>query len=363
MRVVVVGATGNVGTSVVEALVRERSVDAITGIARRVPDKRVDRVQWVGADVRGDDLETHFHGADVVVHLAWLFQPARRPMVTWEANVGGTERVLRAVAAAQVPAVVYASSVGAYSPGPRDRRVPESWPTDGWQAAAYTREKAYVERLLDLFEAENPQVRVVRMRPGFIFRRETAGEQRRLFLGPLVPNRLVRPGLVPILPLPRGLRFQAVHSADVGQAFAAAIVSDARGPFNVAAEPVVDADVLAGLFDARPVSLPYRVVRSAVASAWHARLVPAPPELFDAFMHLPLLDIGRARAELGWTPRFTAEEALDELLIGLRTAAGGDTPPLDAHAGGPWRIHEFTTGIGAADLVDRREHREAAPLG
>ena len=48
-----------------------------------------------------------------------------------------------------VGAVVYASSVGAYSPSPKDRAVDEGWPTDGWPSAAYIREKAYLERVLD----------------------------------------------------------------------------------------------------------------------------------------------------------------------------------------------------------------------
>ncbi|WP_369028531.1 NAD-dependent epimerase/dehydratase family protein, partial [Nocardia farcinica] len=108
-----------------------------------------------------------FRGADVVVHLAWLFQPTHRPLDTWRANVGGTARVLEAVAAARVPALVYASSVGAYSPCTDDRPVSESWPTEGWPGAAYMLEKAYVERLLDTFERQQPDCRVVRMRPAF----------------------------------------------------------------------------------------------------------------------------------------------------------------------------------------------------
>ena len=82
-----------------------------------------------------------------------------------------------------MPALVYASSVGAYSPGPKDRAVDEGWPTHGWPGASYTREKAYLERVLDAFEARHPGVRVVRMRPGFIFKRESAHEQRRIFGG------------------------------------------------------------------------------------------------------------------------------------------------------------------------------------
>ncbi|WP_280491661.1 NAD-dependent epimerase/dehydratase family protein [Nocardia asiatica] len=353
MRVVVVGATGNVGTSVLETLSAEAGVDSIVGIARRVPGKPCDGVEWARADVRTDDLESHFHGADVVVHLAWLFQPTHQPLVTWRANVGGTERVLRAVSATQVPALVYASSVGAYSPCHDDEPVPESWPTDGWPPAAYTREKAYVERLFDRFEAEHPERRVVRMRPGFIFRRETASQQRRLFAGPLLPNRLLRPGFPPILPIPRGLRFQAVHSADIGRAYTLAITTDARGPFNIAAEPVIDGARLAEVFEARVVTVPPALVRAALAMGWHARTLPTAPDLFDAVMRLPILDTGRARAELGWTPQFTAVDALRELLSGMRAGAGEDSPPLAHDAGGPLRWREFASGVGGRELGAR----------
>ena len=73
-----------------------------------------------------------------------------------------------------MPALLYASSVGAYSPGPKDRRVDESWPTGGTPTSYYARHKAEVERRLDRFEQEAPDVRVVRMRPGLVFKKEAA---------------------------------------------------------------------------------------------------------------------------------------------------------------------------------------------
>src|SRR5205085_11277486 len=115
-------------------------------------------------------------------------------------NVDGSLRVFEAVADAGVPALVYASSVGAYSPGPKDRAVDESWPTDGVQSSFYARHKAEVERLLDRFERDHPGVRSVRLRPGLIFKREAASEQRRLFAGPFIPTFLLRPGLIPVVP-------------------------------------------------------------------------------------------------------------------------------------------------------------------
>src|SRR5919202_141227 len=153
MRVVIVGATGNAGTSLLDALAGDRDVESVIAIAH-------------------DDLTPPFRGADVVVHLAWLIQPARRLDYLRRVNVDGSERVFRAAADAGVRALVYASSVGAYSPGPKNRLVDESWPTNGIRTSYYSRQKAEVERILDRFEREQGEIRVVRIRPALIFKRE-----------------------------------------------------------------------------------------------------------------------------------------------------------------------------------------------
>ncbi|WP_372482373.1 NAD-dependent epimerase/dehydratase family protein [Streptomyces bambusae] len=339
MKTVVVGATGNAGTSLVRRLAAEPEVTEVLGLARRLPDWRPPGVRWAAADVQpgATALEAHFEGAGAVVHLAWKFQPARDPVATWRTNVLGSLRVFEAAAAAGVPVLVHASSVGAYAPGPPDGRpVDETWPTHGWPGAAYTREKAYLERCLDAFEAAHPEIRVVRMRPAFLFKEVAAAEQRRIFAGPLLPGRLVRPGLVPAVPDLPGLRFQALHTDDAAAAYAAAVLRPVRGAFNLAADPVVDTGTLARLLHARPLRLPQGAVRAALAAAWHLRLVPADPCLYDAVLRLPLLDTARARDELGWRPRHTATEALAAFLRGLRDGAGLPTPPLHPDATGAY---------------------------
>lgn len=165
MRVVVVGATGNVGTSLLRSLGDDPEVESVLGLARRLPALELPKVEWARADVVSDDLVPRFRGADCVVHLAWLIQPSRDRNRLWLTNVHGSRRVFEAVREARVPSLVYASSVGVYSRGPKDRRVDESWPRDGIGTRYYSRHKAETERWLDRFEDERPEVRVVRLRP------------------------------------------------------------------------------------------------------------------------------------------------------------------------------------------------------
>src|SRR3954471_10846001 len=215
MRVVVTGATGNVGTALLRALGPDERVREVIGLARRRPALELPKVTWREADICKADLAPLFSGADAVVHLAWLIQPSRDEATTHAVNVEGSARVFRACGKAGAGALVYASSVGAYSPGPKDRAVDESWPTEGVPTSFYARHKAEVERLLDRFEAEFPGVRSVRLRPGLIFKREAAQQIRRYFAGPFLPSPLIRPGLIPVVPDVERLRFQAVHSLDV----------------------------------------------------------------------------------------------------------------------------------------------------
>ncbi|MEU6988079.1 NAD-dependent epimerase/dehydratase family protein [Streptomyces sp. NPDC046324] len=333
LKVVVTGATGNVGTSLMRTLAREPRIASVLGLARRTPSLTLEKTEWAEVDLslESDEprLAEYIADADAVVHLAWRFQPTHDPVETWRTNVLGSLRVFDAVAAAHVPTLVCASSVAAYSPGPENGTpVSESWPTHGWPGAAYTREKAYLERVLDTFERDHPQTRVVRMRPCFLFKEESASEQRRIFAGRYFPGWLFRPDLLPVLPELRGLRFQALHTDDAADAYRRALVRDVRGPFNLAADPVIDTAVLSSLLDARPVKVPNGAARSLLSAAWHLRVAPASPDLFDAVLKIPLLAPDRARRELDWEPSSTSLEALGAFLRGVRAGSGDATGPL-----------------------------------
>ncbi|SCE83853.1 NAD-dependent epimerase/dehydratase family protein [Micromonospora mirobrigensis] len=344
MRIVIVGASGNAGTALLRRLRQESGVE-VAGVVRRLPAEDAgepyDRVQWhscdIGAPGAADKLATIFAGAAAVVHLAWQIQPSHDQRTLHRTNVGGSRAVIDAVVRAGVPALVYASSVGTYAPGPKDHPISERWPVTGVAGSSYSRDKAEVEAMLDSVEAEHPSLRVVRLRPGLIFQRDAGTEIARYFLGPLAPVRLLRYGRIPVVPANRRLRMQGVHADDVADAYARAVLGDARGAFNIAADPVLTPELVARHFHGWTVPVASPVLRVAAMLTWRARLQPVDAGWVELGLNAPLMSSERAETELGWHPRVDALTALKELFAGMATRAHTDSPPMSGDPDLPGR--------------------------
>jgi UDP-glucose 4-epimerase len=327
MRVVVIGATGNVGTAVVGALGADPAVDEVVGVARRRPQYGLEKVTWVAADIDHDDLG-FVAGAAAVVHLAWKIQPQHDEAVLLRTNVMGTRRLLDAVLLHRVPAFVYASSVGTYAPGPKEPRVDERWPATGVPTSSYSRHKAAVEEMLDASAALHPGLRIVRMRTSLVFQRAAGAGVQRLFVGPLAPHRL--PAGLRWVPSLRGLSFQATHARDVAEAYRLA-----AGAFNVAAEPALTPRLMADAVGGRTAPLPVPLVRAGMDLTWRLRLQRSEPGWLDMALRSPLMDTSRARQVLGWEPTVSAVDAFTDLLGGMGEGAGTATTPLHPRGDGP----------------------------
>ena len=163
---------------------RDRAPDARTGTRRRCAGS------WPTSRTR--TCRRVFAGADAVIHLAWLIQPSRDAAQLERVNVHGSRRVFETAIAAGVAGLVHASSVGVYSPGPKDRAVDESWAREGVDSLFYARHKAECEHMLDGLEGRGTTI--VRLRPGLIFKREAGPEIRRLFAGPFAARVAAQAG-------------------------------------------------------------------------------------------------------------------------------------------------------------------------
>jgi UDP-glucose 4-epimerase len=355
MRIVITGASGNVGTALLRRL-NATTEDQLVGIVRRppAPTGEYERVRWHSIDLAGDDaadrLRPIFDGADAVVHLAWGFQPTRNIEYLERQAVGGTAAVLEAADAVSAGHLLHMSSVGTYTAGRYGTPVDESWSTAGIATSPYSRHKAAAESLLDDYARTTGDagVPITRMRPGFIVQRAAASGLMRYALPGYVPMRAVP--LLPVLPLDRRLRIPLVHSDDVAAAFASAIERRATGAFNLAAEPPVTRDDVAAALRAIAVHIPAGVLGALVDIAWRVRLQPIDRGWLDMAFSVPLLDCSRARAELDWQPQWTATAALADVLEGVAHAAHAESPPLRRRS----LIEQLQRDVTLGGLTTRR---------
>jgi nucleoside-diphosphate-sugar epimerase/putative sterol carrier protein len=296
MKVVVTGASGQLGTAVLERLVATRKIEKIVCLDLIPPIVPSARIDWRIADMRDPGLERHLEGADALMHLAFVVM-RRASIETMRAvNVEGSKRIFEAAAQHGVKRIVYASSVGAYGVVPgHPTPIVESTPRRPSPLLTYADNKYEVEANLDDFEVRYPDVAIVRLRPGVLLgRRITHAGQA-----------LLRRRIMPVFGDVRGA---IVWDEDVADAAVLALMGQARGAYNLVASDSLPGEEVARLAGFRPVHVP----RAAVGAASWASSALAPlmgEKRIDAgwaesaWVEL-IVSSEKARDELGWKPRY-----------------------------------------------------------
>jgi dihydroflavonol-4-reductase len=158
VKVFVTGGTGFIGGEVVRQL-RERGNEVACLV--RSPEKAA-RLRELGCELHSGDLGDErairkgMEGCDAVVHAAAMYEvgiPASQRPAMHEANVGGTERVMRAALDEKVQRIVYVSTVGIFG-NTHGRVVDESYENPETDFTSYyeeTKLEAHkvVQRMVD----------------------------------------------------------------------------------------------------------------------------------------------------------------------------------------------------------------------
>lgn len=326
LRVAVTGPTGEIGISTVEALEDHPDVGEIIGMARRPFDPQArgwTKTRYLQGDILDraavDELVAD---ADVVVHLAFIIMGSREESA--RINLAGTRNVFEAtVAAARPRRLVYTSSVAAYGYHP-DNPVPitEDVAPRGSAEHYYSEQKAACEAALTEITA-GADLEVYVLRPCIV-----AGPKAPALADAMPWNQLPTPvrRLTQALPLLKppfpdpGTPLQLVHHDDVASAIALAATTTSAPPgaYNIAGDGVLSMSQVGAALGARPLRVPHAA--AVVTSEVLARLpfVPSALEWLHAGRASVVMDIGKAKNQLGWQPKFSAEETLKALATSYR---------------------------------------------
>jgi dihydroflavonol-4-reductase len=211
MRVFVTGATGFIGGRVVRRL-RERD-DEVRALVRDLDRGR--ELERLGCELVVGDLgdvaaiEAGLEGCDALIHGAAVYEvgiPEREHRRMYEANVLGTERVLRAALAAATPKVVYVSTVGAFG-NTHGEVVDETYRHPGSSFTSYYEQTKYeAHRIAERLIAEDGLPCVI-VQPGGVY-----GPGDHSALGKQMDDFLA--GRMPLLLFP-DLGMNLVHVDDV----------------------------------------------------------------------------------------------------------------------------------------------------
>jgi len=321
LTVAVTGPTGTFGFALIPLLQADDRVSRIVGIARRPFDPAAHgwtKMAYRRGDVRDPEaLRDAFGHADVVVHLAFLVTGTASGEVTRSVNVDGTLNAFRAAAAAGAHRFVYASSVAAYGFHPDNPiGMTEEWPVRPAARLFYARQKAELESLLSAEAARASGPALYLLRPPIVLGPHAVGAKD-LLPSPLAPLAALgrglagRAGLLPLPVLVPALPLQFVHEEDLGRAFLLCVVAAGPpGAYNVAADGILTAADVARELGLVPLPLPAGPAQLAARAMAALPFLPPAAQWVEAASHPVIVDTTRARQELGWTPRFTALEAL-----------------------------------------------------
>jgi nucleoside-diphosphate-sugar epimerase len=329
LTVAVTGPTGEMGQAVVAALERSRDVARIVGMARR-PFDPAERGWKKMTYMRGDVLDRRavrrlLRDADVVVHLAFMIMGSAK--ASRKVNLVGSRNVFNVAVAERVERLVYASSVAAYG-FHRENPLPlsEEVPARGSSEHYYSAQKAEVETLLADELYGSPTEAYV-FRPCIV-----AGRDAPLLLdslpytqiserlpGPVMALLEGVPILKPVLPDP-GVPFQLVHHDDVATAIRAAVLGRGEpGVYNLAGPGQLTVKQLAEELGWYSIPVPELAVDAVAQMVSRLGFLPAQAQWIAAFREPVIMSTAKARRQLGWRPKHSAEETLQETVAAART--------------------------------------------
>jgi UDP-glucose 4-epimerase len=300
--VVVTGIAGRLGRLLAQHL---HKTEKLIGIdARPFPGKPKD-VEHYEYDLRQNRVEAIFRKGDVraLVHIGVMHNPTVKTREHHHYNILGTTRVLDYARRYGLERAVVLSSANIYGARPEnDTFLTEEAPLLGGETYSEMTDIVEVDMLAQSYFWKAPDLKLAILRPTHVVGEDVGSPANRYLALKRAPTIL---GFDPMV--------QVLHARDLVEAFARALSSDANGVFNIAYPDAAPLSTLLDYLGRSHYPVPYPFLKRALESAWRSNLTHFPPAELQ-YIHFPLIvDGARARAQMGFTPRYDLKHVLDAI--------------------------------------------------
>lgn len=313
-RILITGVSSHLGSEVARRLEADPEVDYVAGLDTRPPRARLERTEFIEADIRNPVIARLIPqtGVDTVLHNRIIRQPGGgiSAQQAHDINVIGSLQLLAACEKTpSLRAIVIRGSAGIYGSEPA---APQFFTEE--MAGLYPlrtrfqRDVGEIENYFDTFARRHPQVTCTMLR-------------YQSTIGPSVDTQVTRYLSLPVVPTYFGFdpRLQFVHEQDALDALVAAVKRPVRGAVNVASPGTIGLTRLIRLAGKLSVPVPHPLFGPASLAARRLGLFSFSPDFRRLLQHGRAVDIRRLETDVGFRPRFTTVEAVEDY---ARTAAG-----------------------------------------
>jgi UDP-glucose 4-epimerase len=306
-RVLITGVASYLGTEIARRLEADPQFEYVAGIDTRKPMSGLERTEVIDADIRNPVITRLIPqtGVDTVVHNQIIRRPGREmsERLMHDINVIGSLQLLAACERAPtVRTIVIRGSAGIYG---AEASAPQFFTEEMTRMyplrTRFQRDVGDIENLFETYRRRHPHVTctMLRYQPS---------------IGPSLDSQVTRYLSLPVVPTYLGFdpRMQLVHERDAIDALIAAVRRPVRGAVNVAGAGTIGLTRmlrLAGKVTA-PIASP--LFGPAALAARRLGLYDFSPDFRRLLRYGRAVDITRLVEEVGFTPRYSTAEAVED---------------------------------------------------
>jgi UDP-glucose 4-epimerase len=306
-RVLITGVSTRLGTELARRLERDPAIEYVAGLDVRPPRARLERTDFIDADIRSPVIGKLIPQAEVdtVVHNQIVRQPggSMSPRAMHDINVIGTLQLLAACEQSDsIKAVVVRGSAGIYGAEPD---APQFFTEEMARLyplrTRFQRDIGEIENYFEGYSRRHPDVVCTMLRYQPSLGPGTDSQVTRYLGAPLVPTFL---GFDP--------RLQFVHEQDGLEALLAAIAKPVRGAVNVAGDGTIGLTKMLRMAGKVSVPVPAGAFSATLSTGRRVGMPRISPDFRRLLRFGRAVDITRLVDEVGYTPRFSATEAVED---------------------------------------------------